>query len=362
MDSKETMKGLVLLDNTGKMELRELPVPEIGDEDILLRVKSCGICGGDFKRYIGKGGYYPSSPMVMGHEFAGVIAKMGKKAPPYWHVGERVVSDNTGHACGRCPACDEGDFVNCLERTCIGVNDGYPGGFAEYVRIPGEVLRRFPNALLHLPDSVSFPEASAMEPAANGYKAVVQELNVRPGETVVVFGPGPLGLMSVQMAKLCGASKIVMIGMSMDRHCRFALAEKYGATHILCSDEEPDIVEAVARIMGGPNRVDAVAEVAGPPILTQYGLQMLRAKGRMVRVGMNDSPFGFGLNILNAKALSFRGHQGYNPETWRNCLRLAEAGMLDLRSSVTAEVPLENWREGFEMLVRGEGAKVVLVP
>ena len=121
---KKTMKGLVLLDNTGRMELQDLPIPEIGDEDILLQVKSCGICGGDFKRYIGKGGYYPSKPMVTGHEFAGVIAAMGKNVDPYWHVGERVVSDNTGYACGRCPACDEGDFVNCLERTCIGVHDG----------------------------------------------------------------------------------------------------------------------------------------------------------------------------------------------------------------------------------------------
>lgn len=359
---KTTMRGLFLLDRAGNMELRETPIPQIGDDDILLEVKSCGICGGDFKRYIGKGGYVPSRPMIMGHEFAGIIAKMGKNADPYWKVGDRVVTDNTGYACGRCPACNEGDFVNCLERTCIGVNDGYPGGFAEYVRIHGDTLKRFPSTLMHLPDNVTFPEASAMEPAANGYKTVVQELNIRPGEAIVVFGPGPLGLMSVQMAKLCGATKIIMIGMKADRKCRFEVAKKYGATHLLCSDEEEDIVEAVARIMGGHNRVDAVAEVAGPPMLTEYGLKMLRAKGRLVRVGFHPAPLNISLDILNQKAISIRGHQGYNSETWRNCLRLAEANMLDLASSVTAEIPLDNWQEGFEMLKRGEGAKIVLVP
>lgn len=361
MSEKKTMRGLVLMDRTGRMELQELPIPEIGDNDVLIQVKSCGICGGDFKRYIGKGGYYPSKPMVTGHEFAGVIAKVGKNVTK-WKVGERVVTDNTGYACGNCPACNQGDFVNCAQRTCIGVNDGYPGGFAEYARIPGDTLLRFPSTLMHLPDNVSFPEASAMEPAANGYKTVCQELDVRPGEVVVIFGPGPLGVMDVQWAKLCGASRIIMIGMSADRKMRFKIAEKYGATDFLCSDEEEDIVEAVARLLGGPGRVDAVAEVAGPPMLTYYGLQMLRNKGRLVRVGFNNAPFNMPLDIINSKAVTIIGHQGYNAESWRECLRLAEAGILDCKSSVTHTVSLDNWKEGFEILVRGEGEKVCILP
>ena len=117
------MKAVVLY-GKGKTELRDVPVPEIGDGDILLEIKAAGICGGDVHFYDGTmdglGGY----PMVLGHEFAGVIAKAGKNVDPFWKPGDRVVSENTGYACGRCPACQSGNFVSCEHRETLGCKIG----------------------------------------------------------------------------------------------------------------------------------------------------------------------------------------------------------------------------------------------
>lgn len=358
----DMMRALVLLDDHGTFEMRDVPVPEIGDDDILVEVKGCGICGGDYKRYMGPehGGWYKMHlPVITGHEFAGVIAKLGRNVDKYWKVGDRIVSDNTGDACGRCPTCARGNFVNCPQRKCIGVH--MDGAFAKYVKVPGKILKMFPNCIMKIPDNMTFGQAAAMEPAANSYKAIVQEAALRPGENVAIIGTGSLGLMAIQIAKISGAANIIAIGTTKDKAYRFKVAEKYGATHFFCTDEDEDIPAKIAEIVG-EDGVPVVAEIAGPPQLTNLAMQIIRNEGRFVRVGMDDRPYNYGLNVLNFKSINYQGHKGYNTESWKNLLSLAKAGILDLQSYLTAEVPLENWREGFEILRRGEGAKVVLVP
>lgn len=128
----------VVLEGKGQVAYRDVEKPICGDDDIILEVKACGICGSDLHFYFGRMNPMGKMPHVMGHEFSGVIAEMGKNVDPYWHVGDRVVSDNTGDACGRCPACSRGNFVACENRGTLGVT--MDGGFTKYVKIPRKAV------------------------------------------------------------------------------------------------------------------------------------------------------------------------------------------------------------------------------
>lgn len=352
------MKAVVLC-GQGKVEFRDVEKPVIGDRDILLKIKACGICGSDLHFYYGKMKPIGEVPFIMGHEFAGEIAEKGKEVEDYWQIGDRVVSDNTGGACGRCFSCSQGHFVACEHRETMGVS--MDGGFTEYVKIPGELLSMYKNCLWKIPRNLSFEEATLMDPAANGYNAVIQQGRMKPGEIVVVFGVGALGLMSIAQAYIGGASKIIAVGLRSDRKRREAIARKYGADEFFASDEEKDIVTKIKDVAGADG-VALVIDAAGVPELTDAAVGVLRSEGRLVRIGMNQIPYNSSLDMFSMKNLQFYGHMGYDQESWRNTLALAGAGRLDLKSVITCTLPLEEYHRGFEMTRLQEASKVVLIP
>lgn len=352
------MKSVVLYER-GKSELREVPVPEIGDSDILLKVTACGICGSDLHTFYGVLPPQGRMPLIMGHEFVGTIAKMGSRVSPRWKLGDKVVSENTGGACGVCPACSRGDFVNCAHRLCIGCD--VDGGFAEYVKIPGSILNIYPNCLYPIPENLSFEEATMLEPAANGYKAVIQEGRLHAGESVVVFGVGALGLMSIHMAAIAGATNIIAVGMSSDKATRFAIAKQLGATHCLVSDESENLVDDILHIVGEFG-VELVIDAAGAPIVTKQAIQVTQNEGRIIRIGMSARNYDGRLDEFAFKSITIRGHMGYNQESWRNVLSLAKAGRLNLKAVITKVLPLEEFETGFELMRTQAASKVVLIP
>ncbi|MCC8180537.1 MAG: alcohol dehydrogenase catalytic domain-containing protein, partial [Planctomycetes bacterium] len=190
------------------LEYADFPKPEAGDDDVVFKVKAAAICGSDLGLYYDTvEGKTVDYPIVIGHEFAGEISEVGKNVTR-WKVGDRVVSDNSGYVCGTCHACGSGQYLFCANRK--GMGNDMDGGFAEYVKIPGQVLQAFPNCLYRIPDNASYESAAMMDPCCNGYKAVIQEGGLLPGETVVVFGVGALGLFSVIAAKNGGAGKIII--------------------------------------------------------------------------------------------------------------------------------------------------------
>lgn len=355
------MKALVYNKITDHMTLREWPEPICGKEDIIIEVKAVGICGGDLHFY--RGGFKApgniKEEFVVGHEFAGVISEVGDEVRGNWKVGDRVVTDNTAGACGVCPSCAKGHFVNCQSREILGL--GVDGGFTKYVRVPGEILALNPNSVFRLPDNVDFIGATVLEPASNSYRVVVQEAQVKPGETVVVYGPGPIGLMCVQIAKLAGASKIILIGQSIGREVRAEIGKKYGATHWLENDHGEDVKKAIYEIVGEDN-VDVVIDAVGHPAILTEALEIIRNEGVIIRAGMSDRPMEDSINLATIKAVKIFGHMGYDTECWRNCIRLAEAGLLDLNTIVTHELPLSSWEEGFQRSIDNTAAKVVLIP
>jgi threonine dehydrogenase-like Zn-dependent dehydrogenase len=340
----------------GETEIREVPVPQIGDDDILIEVKAAGVCGSDIG--FDNGGHEDllNCPVVLGHEFSGVIAAVGKNVTD-WKVGERVVSDNTGKVCGKCYSCETKAYLVCPER--LGLGYGMDGGFTKYVKIYGETLRTFPGSLFRIPECMSFEEAAIMDPVCNSYRAVVQDGGILPGEFVAVYGMGPIGLFAIQAARVAGAAKIIAIGLEGDKG-RAELAKKLGATHVIIRDEE-DLVAKTMEITGGEGVALAV-DAAGPANVLQSAVDIIRAHGKFVKIGYEDMPLGFSLDCVVNKAIHIKGHYGYDWVSWKNCFNLIEAGLIDVKSVITHTMKLSDFRKAFDMVRSHEAVKIILYP
>lgn len=338
-------------------ELRDVPIPEIGDDDLLIEVKAAGVCGSDIAFDNGQHKEILNPPVVLGHEFSGVIAKVGKNVTD-WKVGERVVSDNTGEVCGHCYACNTSDYLSCPERKGIGY--GMDGGFTNYVKILGKTLARVPSSLLRIPDCMSFEEAAILDPACNGYMAVVQEAKVMPGDFVAVFGVGALGLFSIQAARAAGAAKIIAIALSSDGDDRFEMARHCGATHIVKSDKE----DCRAKVMELTNNegVSCVVDAAGVNVVMPTIIDILRTAGIIVKIGYDHNPYTNSLDPFVDGAKALKGHFGYDWVSWRNVMNLVEAGKFDLKCMISHKMQVSQFREAFDMVRRKESIKIILYP
>jgi len=337
----------------GETEIREVPVPEVGENDMLIEVKAAGICGSDIAYDNGDHPEHLNVPVILGHEFAGIVAKTGANVKD-WKVGDRIVSDNTGYVCGKCHACATGQYLQCEHR--LGLGYGADGGFTDYVKITGDLLQKNANSLFKIPDNVSFQEAAIMDPICNAYKAVVQESSILPGEDIAVFGVGPLGLFSIQIARLMGCANIIAIGLEADEE-RFKAARKYGATHIIMSDKQ-NLPEEIDRITGG-EKVATVIDAAGVNIVLKQAIDILRKGGEIIKIGYDKRPYNFSLDEILNKGITIKGHFGYNYESWKNVMRLLEIGKVDLKGMISHYILLEDWQKGFDLLRRQKANKII---
>ncbi len=338
-------------------EFRDVPIPSIADDDVLIEVKAAGVCGSDIAFQDGLHANICNPPVILGHEFSGVIAKVGKNVTD-WKVGDRVVSDNTGYVCGKCYACSTADYLSCPHR--LGIGYGMDGGFTNFVRVPGQIMKIFPNCLMKIPDCMSFEEAAVLDPCCNAYMAVVQESHLMPGEFVAVFGVGALGLFSIQAAKVAGAAKIIAIGLSGDKE-RMEIAKKFGATDILYSDC-CDTVSEVMNITNGDG-VSLVCDCAGPAVVTKIAMEITRPSiGQIVKIGYDEKPFNHSLDPIIDSAISIKGHFGYNWVSWRNVINLVVAGKMNLKDMITHKMKLHEFYDAIELMRSQKSIKIILYP
>lgn len=335
----------------------DVPEPECGDEDIIVEIKAAAICGADMKHFRVENGSDEFNS-IRGHEFAGDIVKVGKSVKD-WKVGQRIVSDNTGHVCGTCPSCETGDFITCPEKVNLGLdNNRWGGGFTKYCVIPGEILRIHKHAIWEIPENVKYEEAAVLDPICNAYKAIAQRSKLLPGQDVVVFGTGPLGLFSVQIAKIMGAVNIVVIGLEDDTKVRFGVAKELGATHVVNGSKE-DVVKRCREICGRDN-LGLVVECSGANIALKQAIEMLRPNGEVVRVGMGFKPMEFSINDITVNAINIIGHMGYDTTSWRNAIRLLETGRIKVQPMITHRLGLSEWEKGFEAMANMDAIKVIM--
>ncbi|MDR3078105.1 MAG: alcohol dehydrogenase catalytic domain-containing protein [Planctomycetota bacterium] len=333
------MRALVFYEfREGCVEIREVPRPKAGPDDVILRVKAAAICGSDVER-IHCRSTSTTTPVIIGHEFSGVVEETGAGVRR-WRPGDRVVSENTGHVCGECYACSTGKFLNCPARKVLGAR--MDGGFAEFVRIPGEVLRLYPQALRRLPDNLSFEEGAILEPSANAYYAIIQEGGLQLGQNVVIFGPGAIGIFAVAWAKLAGAAQIVLVGGSDNR---LEFGRQLGAHHVVNYRRAESVAGEVEKAIG-KNQADLVLDIASGGRVLADAIAVARPLAKIVKVGWSgEHPMN--LDPAMRKGLEIIGHLGYDNTTWDRVIRLAALGRLDYRQFISAVFPLDHWPEAF---------------
>lgn len=331
------------------VELRELSVPEIGEEDVLLKVQAVAVCGSDLHQYAGKQSWPVNYPVILGHEFAGSVAKLGSRVNGF-QEGDRVVSETAAHLPPDSPFIRRALYN--LEPKRLGFGYGVNGAMAGYVKVPARCLH-------HVPASLAFEDAALTEPCCVAYNAVCVNSHVRPGDTVAVIGPGPIGLLCAAMAKLSGAGHLIVIGIPADTK-RLEAAKQIGADMVLIAQD--DHVEEWVKNFGDGYGVDLVIDAAGVSASLKLALDIVRPAGQITKVGWGPQPLNFSLDPLVQKAVTLQGSYSHNWPIWEKVLLLLSNGKIDLRSMINRVSPLSEWRETFEEMRSGTIVKGVLKP
>lgn len=346
----EKMQAVVkYADKAGATELRDVPLPDISKTDVLVEVAYTGVCGTDPHLHKNASAFKFERPFILGHEFAGTIVKAGEEVAGF-SVGDRVTSETHARFCGKCALCRQNNYHLCRERKGYGFH--VDGAFTKYVRVPERILHR-------IPQDVSLREASVTEPFCVAYKALVSSSRILPGNTVVVIGPGPIGVLCVKVAQLCGAGEIVVVGTEGDDK-RLELSKEFGAT-ILINGKREDPVKKILSLGDGYG-ADLVVDTAGISDTLKLSMDAVRPAGQITKIGWGTKPVDFSLDPIVAKSVTLKGHFSHTWDVWEHCLTLMSRKMIDLNKIITHEFSLDKWEKAFEMVETKEAVKVVLKP
>jgi L-iditol 2-dehydrogenase len=334
----------------GAVELREVPSPDsLATDEVLLAVQAVGVCGSDVHQYHNTQSWPVNVPVILGHEFCGVVASIPRGVKGF-KEGDRVTSETAAYICGECIYCRSGEYNLCPKRRGFGY--GLDGAMAEFVKVPARCLH-------HLPGSVSFEKAALTEPCCVAYNATCVKAAIRPGDSVLVLGPGPIGLLALCFAKLCGAGWLGVAGLERDRQ-RLALATKLGADDTFDRDESATI--EFIRTLGDGLGTDVVIDASGHSSALRLAMAAVRPAGQIIKVGWGPQPLGFSLDPLVQKAARLQGSFSHNFPMWEKVIALLAAGKIDPSVLVGRVEPLANWRITFDEMASGSAVKNVLVP
>ncbi len=350
MTKPEKMQGLFkTAKGPGNMALIDAPIPSPKADEVLIEVKAAGICGTDIHIRHDSFPYWP--PVIMGHEFSGVVVEAGSTVSNF-ALGDRVVAEPHTKACGKCEVCRTGHIQLCSEKRSPGW--GIDGAFAKFIAMPEHLLHR-------LPDSVSFQEAALVEPAANVVQDVLERGIVEPNDFVVVLGPGPIGLLSVMVAKAAGARTVALIGTAADESLRLPLGREIGADEIIISDQQ-DIVRAVQSLTDGRG-ADLVVEASGAAPAIAATPHLVRRLGRITVIGMTGQDtvaFPWDAAIWKVCTIVFNLSTGFT--SWEKTIGLIASKQIDVARLITHSAPLTEWESVFDAVEELQAVKALLIP
>jgi len=343
------MKALLLTEYKC-LEVCDVPVPEIGAGDVLVRVKACGICGSDVHGYDGSTGRR-IPPIVMGHEAAGVIERVGTGVAAL-REGDRVTFDSTVY-CGDCFFCRRGQVNLCDRRRVLGVSCGdyrCHGAFAEYVAVPQRIVYR-------LPDELSFERAAMIEAVSVAVHAAALA-PVALNDTAVVVGSGMIGLLAIQAAKQAGCGRVIAVDIDCGR---LEMARQAGADWQLNS-RTCDVAQEVARQTGGRG-ADVAIEAVGATDPIRTALSCLRKGGALTLVGNLSPTVEMPLQVVVTRQLRLLGSCASAGE-YPACLDMVARGAICVDPLISATAPLEDGPQWFARLYAREAGlmKVILQP
>lgn len=338
------MKALVKYGNKPReVEIRDVSISKIGPDDCLLKVKAVGICGWDIEMWQHKMANPVTVPVIMGHEFCGVIDAVGKNVKGFSH-GERVVSETAAVICGKCDQCLSGNYHLCPDRKGFGY--GVDGAFTDYVKVPVRCLHR-------IPEGVSFEHAALTEPACVAYQAIAVLSKINPQTPVAVIGPGPVGLFCVQIAKALGAKPVILIGTSKDKS-RFEVAENLGIDQTINITDDKSISAL-------KDKIPLVVDAAGNKHSLKLSLDLVIRGGQITKIGWGPEPVDFSLDALLRKAACLQGTFSHNYPTWEAVLKMIQKGQIAMEPMITRRIRIDGWQETFEAIERCEIIKAVML-
>ena len=333
-----------------KFELRDVPVPQPQDDEVLIRVRAVGICGSDVHGYTGTTGRR-IPPIIMGHEASGVVETVGRAVTAIG-PGERVTFDSTVY-CNQCPACRMGQVNLCQSRKIIGVSTPTfraEGAMAEYVVVPHWIIHK-------LPAAVSFEEAAMIEPAGVGMHAArITPIDVN--DVVLVIGAGQIGLLAMQGARIKGAGTLVVMDVKEDR---LAFAKKLGADVTIHSGAGDPAV-ALQQAIGRPD-ADVVFEAVGLEATVALGIRLTKLGGNLTLIGNVTPKIQVNLQEIISRELTIRGSAAIAGE-YPACLNYIAQGRLHVKPLISRIVPLSEGQASFDALHHGEAGlmKILLRP
>jgi len=346
------MKAIVLNGpNDFRLEEREVPKP--GRGEVLCRVKACAICGSDPKVIAGKW-RWTKYPMVPGHEWTGVVEEIGEGVDEL-SPGDRV-SVEPHKGCGTCFQCATGNYTLCEnygrpEKGHMHIGFTADGGYAEYCKAPIQCLHS-------MPQGISFEEGTIITTAGTSLYAL-ERVELYAGDSVAVYGPGPIGIMAAQIAKALGAGEVIVVGT---RESRLEMAKALGADHVINSKAE-DPVKEVLELTDGRG-VDVGVEASGAPLAAKQLLESVRKNGRMALIGFFSEEVSLNLNRAVVDGIRIVGSRA---EGMRACARatdLLARGLIKGRPLITHQFPLSEFPRALETAVKrlGDAMKVVVKP
>ena len=337
------MKSLAVVNYSSEphsVEVREVERPTPGPEDVIVRVEAASVCGSDLHQWEGTNSWPVNYPVILGHEFAGVVDEIGSRVTG-WKVGDRVVSETAAEVDMHGAMSRQGLYN--LDPSRKGFGYGVNGAMTRYTKVASRLLHA-------IPDSVSFDYASMTEPCSVAYSATIAPGHLRPGDRILVLGPGPIGILCGAMAKLAGA-EVAIVGLERDRS-RLNVAAQYG---IIGNPEK------WAKSVDGLG-VDGVVDAAGVSATLKVALNVIRPNGWISKVGWGPQPVDFSLDQLVQKNIRLEGSFSHNWPMWERVLRMLGTQQLDLAPILGGTFEVEQWQTAFEKMHSGEFIKSVIKP
>ncbi len=342
------MRAIVKTKKGPGIESLEVEKPHVTGDGILIKVSAASLCGSDIHIYDWSPGYESMPlPVTIGHEFSGVVVEVGSSVETV-SVGDRVTA-SPFMPCGRCGLCVMGRKDSCRNKSFLGLTAD--GAFADYLWL------RSGTPLFHLDKSISDEAASLCEPLGVALYAVEQS-KINPGEKAAVLGPGPIGLLTVQVLRSAGASLILAAGAGGDRK-RLEIAEQLGSD-VAINGEEKDPVRMAMELTG--DGFDVVFEATGNPTSIPQAIRMVRPRGKVVLIGIHSGPAAFDPTELVRMRKSIIGSHTYETETLKRALSLLSSGRIETEKIITHRLPLTEIERGFDLAIRREAAKVLFLP
>jgi L-iditol 2-dehydrogenase len=327
----------------GSVELREIAKPVIGEEDVLLEVVNVGVCGSDLHQWSATHSWPVNYPIVLGHEFSGRIVELGTRVKG-WSLGDRAVSETAAVIDPNSPMTRQGLYN--LDPSRKGFGYGVDGAMTRFVKVPSRCLHLIPD---HLP----YEQACLTEPCCVAYNAVVMNSQVKPGDRVLILGPGTIGILCAAVAKLSGAD-VAVLGLETD-HFRLAVAENYG-----CKTFTGDATSWAKQKDG--LGADLIIDASGNSAALKTAMELVRPNGQITKVGWGPQPLGFSLDPLVQKNITLQGSFSHNWPVWEKVIELLANQSLDVKPIIGEILPITSWEKAFHKMHTGEVVKSVLTP